>query len=54
MKKDSDWYDVVLSNGETAQWPAWFRPIHAEDGSYVVYDHEGTLIAKMTKEWNVL
>ncbi|MDF2513265.1 MAG: Uroporphyrinogen-III decarboxylase [Herbinix sp.] len=48
-EKDSDWYDVVLSNGETAQWPAWFRPIHAEDGSYVVYDHEGTLIAKMPK-----
>ncbi|MFV0529029.1 MAG: uroporphyrinogen decarboxylase family protein [Lachnospiraceae bacterium] len=46
-EKDSDWYDVVLSNGVTAQWPSWFKPQHMPDGSYLVYDAEGTLIAKM-------
>lgn len=45
--EDSDWYDVKLSNGVTAQWPSWFRPNHNEDGSYSYYDSEGTLIAKM-------
>lgn len=49
-EKDSDWYDVVLSNGAVAQWPAWFRPKHLEDGSYEVYDKEGTLIAKMPRK----
>lgn len=45
--KDSDWYDVTLSDGATAQWPAWFKPVHMPDGSYNVYDKEGTLIARM-------
>jgi uroporphyrinogen decarboxylase len=44
---DSDWYDVVLSNGVKAQWPSWFRPIHHPDGSWDYYDSEGTLIARM-------
>ena len=25
--EDSDWYDVTLSDGQTAQWPSWFKPI---------------------------
>lgn len=45
--QDSDWYDVKLSNGSIAQWPSWFKPEHMPDGSYNVYDKEGTLIAKM-------
>lgn len=47
--KDSDWYDVELSNGAIAQWPAWFKPVHMPDGAYNVYDKEGTLIARMPK-----
>lgn len=47
--KDSDWYDVVLSNGFTGQWPVWFRPKQMPDGSYNVYDAQGTHIARMPK-----
>ena len=47
-EKDSDWYDVTLSNGKTGQWPAWFRPtVNAEGGYDVVKD--GVLIARMPK-----
>lgn len=45
--KDEDWYDVTLSNGNTAQWPSWFKPEKLPDGSYNVYDSEKTLIARM-------
>ena len=45
--EDEDWYDVTLSNGNTAQWPSWFKPVKMPDGSYNVYDSEKTLIARM-------
>ena len=45
--RDEDWYDVQLADGNTGQWPSWFKPRKMEDGSYHVYDNEGTLIAKM-------
>lgn len=45
--EDSDWYDVTLSDGSTAQWPSWFRPIHSKDGSYDYYDTDGIHIARM-------
>lgn len=48
-EKDSDWYDVTLSNGLVGQWPAWFRPIQQPDGSYNYYAPDGTLIARMPK-----
>lgn len=48
-EKDSDWYDVTLSNGIKAQWPAWFRPVQQPDGSYNNYAPDGTLIARMPK-----
>ena len=47
--EDKDWYDVTLSNGVQAQWPAWFRPVHNPDGSYDWFDSEGTLIARMPR-----
>lgn len=46
-EKDSDWYDTTLANQTIAQYPKWFKPILKPDGSYVVFDKEGTLIAKM-------
>lgn len=48
-EKDSDWYDVTLSNGIQAQWPVWFRPVMQPDGSYNHYAPDGTLIARMPK-----
>ncbi|MDC7289953.1 methyltransferase [Blautia schinkii] len=45
--RDEDWYDVELADGNIGQWPSWFKPQKMQDGSYHVYDREGTLIAKM-------
>jgi len=45
---DSDkWYDVKLVDGSKAQYPKWFRPVKQPDGSWLAYDKEGDLIAKM-------
>jgi len=43
---DKDWYDSYLSDGQTAQLPAWFRPKKHADGSHLVYK-EGEAIAAM-------
>lgn len=48
-EKDSDWYDVILSNGIQAQWPVWFKPVLQADGAYNYYAPDGTLIARMPK-----
>lgn len=46
-EKDEDWYDVTLADGSVGQYPTWFKPVRQENGTYVVYDEEGTMIAKM-------
>ena len=43
----NDWYDVELSDGSKAQYPSWFRPVRAEDGSWQTLDKDGTVISKM-------
>ena len=44
--KDSDWYDIKLANGDTAQYPVWFKP--EQDGDAWVYRvADGTPIARM-------
>jgi uroporphyrinogen decarboxylase len=42
--EDSDWYDVTLSDGSTAQYPVWFRP-KREGSSLKAYHPDGTQIA---------
>lgn len=44
---DTDWYDVTLSNGNPAQYPAWFKPHRETDGSWTALAPDGTPIAKM-------
>jgi uroporphyrinogen decarboxylase len=44
---DQDWYDVTVADGSPAQYPAWFHPEPQADGSWLVHDKDGTLIAKM-------
>jgi uroporphyrinogen decarboxylase len=34
---DDDWYNHQLSNGRTAQLPAWFHPQKQDDGSYLAF-----------------
>jgi uroporphyrinogen decarboxylase len=45
--EDSDWYDVTVADGSTAQYPCWFHPQQQNDGSWHAYIDDGTLIAKM-------
>jgi len=44
---DTDWYDIRLFNGNTAQYPTWFKPHQEADGSWIAFAADGTLIAKM-------
>ena len=37
---DSDWCNIILSDGSTAQYPAWFKPtINKQNLEY--YDKDG-------------
>jgi len=47
--REEDWYDVFLPDGSKAQYPAWFKPVMQDDGSYIVYSKDGEIIAKMPK-----
>ena len=43
---EDNWYDITLADGSTAQYPAWFRPLARDDGSFEV-ERNGVVIAKM-------
>ena len=43
----SDWYGVTLTDGSKAEYPAWYRPEKATDGSWYTKDEEGTVLSKM-------
>ncbi len=45
--KKSEWYEVTLANGSKAEFPSWFKPVKAADGSWFTRDEEGTIISKM-------
>lgn len=45
--KDSDWHAVTLPDGSQAEFPAWFKPERQEDGSYLAYNPDSTLVGKM-------
>lgn len=42
--RDSDWYDMALSDGSPAQYPAWFRP-RREGNDLKAYHPDGTHLA---------
>ncbi len=44
---DADWYDVTLADGQTAQYPVWFRPRLEPDGAWTAVQPDGTSIAYM-------
>ncbi len=45
--KEEDWQPICLANGGTAYYPKWFKPELQKDGSYIVHNTQGELIAKM-------
>jgi uroporphyrinogen decarboxylase len=45
--KDSDWYDIEMPNGRTAQYPSWFHPVKTDKGGWDAFHEDGTRIATM-------
>ncbi|MFR9636645.1 MAG: uroporphyrinogen decarboxylase family protein [Rikenellaceae bacterium] len=46
--KPTDWHPTTLANGDSALYPAWFKPELQADGSYNCYDDDGKrILAKM-------
>ena len=44
--RNEDWYDIQMADGQTAQYPVWFKPRAKDDGSFEA-ELDGTVIAKM-------
>jgi len=44
---DLGWYPVKLGDGSTGEFPSWFRPEEAEDGSFYLLDHHGEVMSRM-------
>ena len=42
-----NWYGITLYDGSNAEYPSWFRPQKAADGSHYTLDNEGTVLSKM-------
>ena len=45
--ESNDWYEVRLADDGIAEYPSWFRPVRAEDGSWHTIDEDGTRLSKM-------
>lgn len=43
----NDWYGVTLTDGSKAEYPVWFQPDKASDGSFYTKDKEGIILSKM-------
>jgi uroporphyrinogen decarboxylase len=43
----SDWYNITMADGQTAQYPAWFHPEQQQDGSFIARHKDGTDLAHM-------
>ncbi len=41
------WYGINLADGSKAEYPVWYRPEKATDGSWYTKDEEGTVLSKM-------
>ncbi len=44
---DNDWYDIVLPDGSTGQYPVWFKPVKQSDNSFLAYNNNNDLVGKM-------
>jgi uroporphyrinogen decarboxylase len=42
-----DWYGVELADGSKAEYPNWFRPTQAPDGSWYTTDSDGLILSRM-------
>lgn len=44
---DRDWYNIVLPDGSTGQYPVWFKPVKQTDNSFLAYNKQNDLVGKM-------
>ena len=44
---NEDWHQTKLANGDSALYPAWFKPEKQSNGDFLAMDKEGEAIAKM-------
>lgn len=42
-----NWYEVALADGSIAEYPSWYRPEQAADGSWFTRDESGTILSRM-------
>ncbi len=45
--RNNDWYEITLSDGSLAEYPASFKPVKQSDGSFNAYISDGTLVGRM-------
>lgn len=45
-EQDAHWYDIQMADGQTAQYPTWFKPVSNDDGSFEAHVN-GNVIARM-------
>lgn len=45
--RDEDWYDMTMPNGNTGQYPVWFKPQPGKDGSFDALHPDGNRLASM-------
>lgn len=46
-ESSADWYDFTLPQGQTVQYPVWFKPLRQPDGTLDAFDREGTRLGTM-------
>lgn len=46
-ENDEDWYETILADGSIGHYPRWFQPEKQPNGDFLVYDKQGTKIARM-------
>jgi uroporphyrinogen decarboxylase len=44
---DRSWHNFTLGDGSLGEIPDWFKPERAEDGSYIIKDSLGRMMARM-------
>lgn len=49
LMDDLGWYPVTLGDGSRGEYPQWFKPEEAEDGSFFLKDPKGEVMSRMTR-----
>ena len=49
LMEDMDWDPVTLADGSIGNYPRWFKPEEAVDGSFFLRDHNGEVMSRMAK-----